>query len=208
MPLITVCSPSKVLLTGGYLIIDGYNGLVVGLSDLFYCTIEGKKSGDINTASDINTPTNINTASDTKTITIHINSPQFTLSNTATITQSVDHTTQSVDSLLPLNVSTSSPNPFISHTLIYTLSLINHSIGFNNLHSLLNQSVITLLASNGFYSQVDYMMHHHLSICRSSLNHIPPFNLSLQPLDQVNKTGLGSSATMVTSIVGILDILY
>jgi phosphomevalonate kinase len=63
---------------------------------------------------------------------------------------------------------------------------------------------IYITADNDFYSQIDYLTTHNKPLSISSLKSVPKFNPTNKELKNVLKTGLGSSAAMVTSLVAAL----
>jgi phosphomevalonate kinase len=95
-------------------------------------------------------------------------------------------------------------NPFVRIAL-------ELSIGFMKYHDLEKfQShagsviQIRILADNDFYSQQAYLKNHQLKSNIHSLRLIPKQNHTGSRISEVHKTGLGSSAAMVTSLVGAI----
>lgn len=67
-----------------------------------------------------------------------------------------------------------------------------------------SQLRIVIQGDNAFYSPIDLLARRKLKVSRSSVLALPRFLDHEVSLDEVNKTGLGSSAALVTSIVGAL----
>ncbi|KAJ3016602.1 phosphomevalonate kinase [Thoreauomyces humboldtii] len=61
---------------------------------------------------------------------------------------------------------------------------------------------ITILGDNDFYSQRGQLEKLSLPLTEASLLTLPRFASALSTMSQVHKTGLGSSAAMITSLVG------
>jgi phosphomevalonate kinase len=183
---IAVSAPGKVLLAGGYLVLDkNYSGLVFGLN------------ARIHTISTLSTPEEGR---------IVIKSPQF--SNAVWTYEvsggggkdkgvSVTHLPDerfpsspppSTIGLTSTNVTSSSNNPFVETTIRYVLSYLSLSE--------ISSSSITILADNDYYSQPQSTR----PPCR--------FNNLNVPLNSAHKTGLGSSAALVTSLTACLLSTY
>jgi phosphomevalonate kinase len=147
----TVSCPGKVLLTGGYLVLFDYPGLVLSLSSRFYCQVQDSTL-------------------------IQITSPQFS------------------DPVYNYPFD----NIYVQTTVEMCLVFINH---FK--HSIPGFT-LTLAADNDFYSQRSDMRQRGLSLCTKDLASLPKFNSLHCSISEVHKTGLGSSAAMISSIVGAL----
>jgi phosphomevalonate kinase len=63
---------------------------------------------------------------------------------------------------------------------------------------------VKILADNDFYSQNHYLEHLGLPVTFDSLSQVPKFNHTGSKISNVKKTGLGSSAAMVSAFVGAL----
>ena len=120
-----------------------------------------------------------------------------------------------------------SPNKYVEIPLLYGLTLLRHTQPADDDRAFLDGFVerclsaghleginwadatiglrITLAADNGFYSQADELKARSLPMSAASLRSLPPM---LPPrtdrLGEIAKTGLGSSATLVTSLLGAL----
>lgn len=72
---------------------------------------------------------------------------------------------------------------------------------YNLLESGLN---ITIVGDNAFYSQREQLEKLKLPLSLGSLQQLPSFLISSNPVDKISKTGLGSSAALVTSLIASL----
>jgi phosphomevalonate kinase len=95
-----------------------------------------------------------------------------------------------------------SGNQFIEITLEITLALVEYLAGLRG-DSLLFGRKYTLIinADNDFYSQRDTLTRMGLSPRMSNLGSLPENAHTGLPIKSVKKTGLGSSAALVTSVV-------
>ncbi|KAF7503165.1 hypothetical protein GJ744_004269 [Endocarpon pusillum] len=168
MATITVSAPGKVLLAGGYLVLDrAYQGLVFGLDARIYICVQ--------------VATNIETDSNSRKIIVR--SPQFEKAHWVfSYIPAKDgvQITQSHES------ESDTRNPFVETTLVYVLTYLFHlSI------DLVGDLNITILADDDYYS-------HTKSSTKGSFS---KFGVTLA---NAHKTGLGSSAALVTSITAAL----
>ncbi|KAJ1855365.1 phosphomevalonate kinase [Coemansia sp. RSA 638] len=192
---ITLASaPGKVLVVGGYLVLDrNHTGLVVGTNACLYSTVQ-------TTALDLS---NSNYAFGDADVPITVISPQFesawwkyafdTKANTLTQYDSADQ----------------GSNGFVQVVLQTTLALVN-TCSPGALYTLLANSVpaqhraglkILLTADNDFYSQREALAKIGAKLTSQSLKQLPAMAKTGKTLGNVHKTGLGSSAAMVTSLV-------
>ncbi|KAK6544539.1 phosphomevalonate kinase [Orbilia ellipsospora] len=156
-----VSAPGKVLLAGGYTVLDAScRGLVFALSARIHS---------------VACPT---TSSNDKDGKIIVRSPQFANAVWEYQTAILEDG-KGVD---VVQTNNNDPNPFILTTLKYALSYLS-------LPSI-PSTTITILASNSYYSQPPPP--------------IPRFNSLSVPINKANKTGLGSSAALVTSLTACL----
>ncbi|KAG7338920.1 GHMP-like kinase [Nitzschia inconspicua] len=179
---VTVSAPGKILLAGGYLVLEApHQGFVIAADKRFYTNIRISESKGA--------------AKDTV---ITVVSPQFHLewkysysTETGTLVADLDNATT---------------NPFVEKSL---------RVSFFYLHPtkemLSSNLVITIYADNDFYSVLPHLPKgpDGSSIDRTpaAVEALPKFLKC--PLDNdgkaiVNKTGLGSSAALTTSLVGAL----
>ncbi|CAB9520370.1 Phosphomevalonate kinase [Seminavis robusta] len=185
----TVSAPGKILLAGGYTVLESPNvGVVLAVDKKFYSTVvkhEPVPSSD-------SEPTNKKPkVEDSATISVH--SPQFgaTWKYNAKISEQGLELTPDAD-----NKST---NPFVEKSLRITLCYLVVSQ-----QQTLCDLEITILADNDFYSVTPHLKKREWEATAENLAKLPKFlpcNLSSGSLQ---KTGLGSSAALTTSLVGAL----
>eukprot|EP01038_Epipyxis_sp_PR26KG_P014475 gene14475-19431_t len=194
--LVTISAPGKVLIAGGYLVLEQPNiGLSIAATARFYSTISTQQSSKISN----NFPENL--------LPITVISPQF---------YSQFHFAYDIKNEIVVQQigSTESKNVFIEKCLLLTLSYIKQCIGefsmieINNmiLNSQKNIS-IKLRADNDFYSQIQTLNEKELPLLSSSLHTLSQFLPCPKGADGnviVSKTGMGSSAALTTSLVGAL----
>lgn len=173
---IAVSAPGKVLLAGGYLVLDRkYNGLVFGLDARIHVCVEPVASSSGVTFSEIT-----------------VKSPQFQNAVWEYGYRLTERhggmcvTQLQVDADLKLN-----RNAFIETALSYTLTYIT-SLTSPNIAS----SSITILADNDYYST---------SSAQLTAARFHDFGV---PISKANKTGLGSSAALVTAFTAALLTYY
>ncbi|UKZ73929.1 hypothetical protein TrVFT333_001583 [Trichoderma virens FT-333] len=186
---VAVSAPGKVLLAGGYLVLDrSYTGLVLGLSARINVV-----AGEILTEEGVQ----LNE--------IVVDSPQFQEAQwrygyhlaperghqgdpAAGIPRENKTRRERPNSL---HGPTISANPFVETTLSYALTYIDAVVSSKNTHGAIKSSRIIILADNDYYS------HSHAS----SSGRFAKFPVTLKG---ANKTGLGSSAALVTSLTASL----
>ncbi|GLB37054.1 putative GHMP kinase family. Mevalonate kinase subfamily protein [Lyophyllum shimeji] len=176
-----VSAPGKVLISGGYLVLDPkYSGTVVSTSSRFYTVVRDDTSAGANR--------------------IRVRSPQF---SNATWEYAVSTTaTEVLVEELPTNTS---KNKFVHLALQNTLALAAEIKGIASVSEALAQGIdIGIVGDNDFYSQREKLASLNLPRTLDSLHQIPPFTPTGVPLSQVHKTGLGSSAALITSLVSAL----
>ncbi|KAG6874475.1 hypothetical protein C0995_010385 [Termitomyces sp. Mi166 len=180
-----VSSPGKVLVSGGYLVLHPkYSGTVVSTSSRFYTVIREDPSRGANS--------------------IRVRSPQFS-SATWEYTVSTTETPVRVEEA-PTNTS---KNKFVYLALQITLMLVAEISGITSANTTLSKGLdIAIVGDNDFYSQREKLTSLHLPRTLGSLIQIPPFTSTGVPLSQVHKTGLGSSAALITSLVSGLLIHF
>ncbi|CAN7055875.1 unnamed protein product [Brassica oleracea var. botrytis] len=205
---VVASAPGKVLMTGGYLILERPNaGLVLSTNARFYAVVK---------------PINVELKPESwawKWTDVKLTSPQ--LSRESIYKLSLKHLTlQCVDSR----------NPFVEHAIQYAIAaahLASHK-DKESLHKLFLQGNlqvsafssfyfssldITILGSNDFYSYRNQIESLGLPLTPESLGTLAPFasitfnsgesnGANCKP--EVAKTGLGSSAAMTTAVVAAL----
>ncbi|KAK2463275.1 hypothetical protein APHAL10511_004930 [Amanita phalloides] len=175
-----VSSPGKVLIAGGYLILDpAYSGTVVSTSSRFYTTVQDSSPG--------------------VPYRILVRSPQFI--------GAVWEYFVSFEPFLSVEPAPASPtkNKFIHLALRHTLALTAEANRISTLKKALSTGLdITILGDNDFYSQSQKLAELGLSRTVASLAQLPRFMPTGTTLADVHKTGLGSSAALITSLVSAL----
>ena len=245
----TVSAPGKVLLAGGYLVLEQPNiGLVFAANNCcFHATIGVTTVTTATLSSSLLLSHDADDSDDSNRLSIEVHSPQFHaiyeywLTWTTTTTTFLDNDYDNDDDdyddtndndllvqLLPKSNNYDNRNIFIEKTLSTVFAFILYQMDYhiptflafvtsNNddvIHT--NTLGIKLRADNDFYSQM-----HHLEACGMALT---PGNMArLDPFlpcpiskskNQngnkviVNKTGMGSSAALVTSLVGSLLVYF
>lgn len=180
----TVSAPGKVLLAGGYLVLEApHVGLVMAADKRFYSTVSSETA----------------TPSNNKSMTIVVHSPQFHSQWTYHVTISDDSFTLQPDA------NQVSSNSFVEKTLRVTLAYL-WTAGLLS-SSLSSQINVVIQADNDFYSVLSHLQERNLMPTYENVASLPPCLPC--PLDKdgkpiVCKTGLGSSAALVTSLVGSL----
>ncbi|RFU78771.1 phosphomevalonate kinase [Trichoderma arundinaceum] len=174
---VAVSAPGKVLLAGGYLVLDrSYTGLVLGLS------------ARINVVA-----AEIHTAQGVQLNEIVVDSPQFQDAqwrygyHLAPEKGGIKVTQLQVG-------PTITTNPFVETTLSYALTYIDAVVSRRHSHSVIKSSRLIILADNDYYS------HSHADK-PSAAGRFASFPVTLKG---ANKTGLGSSAALVTSLTASL----
>ncbi|KAF8441510.1 ribosomal protein S5 domain 2-type protein [Boletus edulis BED1] len=180
-----VSAPGKVLIAGGYLILDQkYTGLVISASSRFYAVIQ-----------DCQQPGQAGQ--------IIVRSPQFI---GAEWTYSV---TIHDDGTVDVSQTSESKNKFVYYALKYTLIVASERLSSVGSARSLRDSLqhgldIAAVGDNDFYSQQAKLRELNLPSTVASLASITPFCPQDVRLDNVNKTGMGSSAALITSVVSAL----
>ncbi|KAM4056883.1 phosphomevalonate kinase [Hirsutella rhossiliensis] len=174
-PTVAVSAPGKVLLAGGYLVLDRqYTGLVFGLS------------ARINVVA-----AEIRTSEGVQLNEIVVDSPQFLEAqwrygyHLAPEGGGIKVTQLQVGTKI-------SPNNFVETTLSYALTYMNQVAPPSSGHSI-GAARLIILADNDYYSQT------------AASGEVPGrFAKFSVPLSRAHKTGLGSSAALVTSLTASL----
>lgn len=172
-------STGKAILAGGYLVLfPEYKAYVVALSARMHALTNITDSNELRSG----------------LFSITINSPQF---SDGTWTYDVSVKDILKDALkLKLVEKNGRLNPFVENTI---LTVITYTIGKNLIteSSKSKNIVITMYSDAEYHSQKD-------STLKSSYNHKYNFLYHKQEITKVNKTGLGSSAGLVTSLTAAL----
>ncbi|EMD37919.1 hypothetical protein CERSUDRAFT_50219 [Gelatoporia subvermispora B] len=183
-----VSAPGKVLIAGGYLVLDpAYSGVVVSTSSRFYTVV----SSVDHPAPDASAP-----------IQIRVRSPQFV---DAVWLYNVDLDPALAAIRVEPHVSNTSRNKFVHLALQRTLTLAQEVLGSGSLQNSLAHGLdITIAGDNDFYSQRAQLAARNLPATLDGLAQLPPFVGTGVRLPDVHKTGLGSSAALITSLVSAL----
>ncbi|KAI9836573.1 MAG: hypothetical protein M1819_001205 [Sarea resinae] len=173
-----VSAPGKVLLTGGYLVLDRhYTGLVFGLDARIHVHVKP-----------------LSTIPGVSLSEIIVRSPQFRDAEWRYGYRLAEHDGGiEVTQLKGSSTTSLSRNPFVETALSYALTYVS-SLGSPNFEP----SLITILADNDYYSQPNSNSTQIAGKGDRFINfHVP--------LYEAHKTGLGSSAALVTAFTaGIL----
>jgi len=199
----TTCSaPGKVLLAGGYLILDRpHTGSVLALDARFYSRVELCAFTD---------------AAAGAGMLIEVQSPQFR--DTRRYEYRPGAPEPLAPRLLPGASNVPKPNRYVEVPLLYGLTLLGELSGANFFDATVAAARaagwtqpgivglrVTLAADNGFYSQAAELQARGWPLSAASLKALPQM---LAPRKDESgefaKTGLGSSATLVTSLLGAL----
>ncbi|KAM0791707.1 hypothetical protein ACM66B_003978 [Microbotryomycetes sp. NB124-2] len=172
-----VSCPGKVLLAGGYLVLSAqHHGFVLSTPSRFYTVVQSMPSTD-------------NAAQSRTKFNIKVNSPQFTDGEWVYEASKDDEANATGEWTVQQDHTNDAPrNPFVHLAIQSTLLLataLSSKTRFTDI-------VVTIVGANDFYSQ-----------SRESEQHEPFTHLGVKIKD-VHKTGLGSSAAMVTSLCGAL----
>ncbi|TBU31556.1 phosphomevalonate kinase [Dichomitus squalens] len=182
-----VSSPGKVLMAGGYLVLDpAYSGIVVSTSSRFYTVID--------TISELPAPGPIQ---------IRVRSPQFLDATWLYFVEFDGPDVVRVEQVADNSASASATkNKFVHLALQRTLTLATELKSAGTLQNSLSHGLdITIAGDNDFYSQRAQLSAQNLPPTLESLEKLPPFNKTGVRLAEVHKTGMGSSAALITSLV-------
>ena len=204
----TVSAPGKALIAGGYLVTDSPNiGVVLGADARFYTTTSILENSPRIHRSRSNSSTsslvNSSSSNSHRTITIFVDSPQFHTD----YLYSFDFESKS------LKLLEGKENPFVETCLSVCLGFIATEGGQDFIHFVTTELTddrilgIKLRADNDFYSQIDTLRLRGLTPSHENLSRLPRFMPCPKTAEGkviVNKTGMGSSAALTTSLVGSL----
>lgn len=182
-----VSSSGKVLLAGGYLVLDpAYSGVVVSTSSRFYTVISSEEG----------------TTNGTRPVQIRVQSPQF-VNATWVYALSIEQGRVRLEQLAD-DTTSNSKNKFVQLALEQTIAYALQVNGEQALRNQLTDLTITILGDNDFYSQRAQLESRNLPPTLASLQHLPPFLPTGVLISEVHKTGLGSSAALITSLTSAL----
>ncbi|XP_028759492.1 phosphomevalonate kinase, peroxisomal-like [Neltuma alba] len=191
---VVASAPGKVLITGGYLILERPNaGLVLSTSARFYAIVKPLYE---ETKSDSYAGASAN---------VKVTSPQ--LSREGMYKLDLENLTIQCVS------SSETRNSFVEYAIQYSVAAAQATFDKNKknlLHNVLLKGLgITILGCNGFYSYRNQIEELGLPLTPESLANFPPFTSITFNVGDVNggnckpevaKTGLGSSAAMTTAV--------
>ena len=176
-PTTTVSAPGKVLLAGGYLVLESPNvGLVLAADKRFYCSITSHNNNNNN--------------NNRQNCLLTVDSPQF-------------HSIWKYDLIINDGVSLNpspknqSTNSFVEKSLrVVCAYLYIHNIDFpEELH-------ISIRADNDFYSVIPHVGSIRTPATVRALKKFMPCPTDHHGKPVIHKTGLGSSAALVAALVG------
>ncbi|KAJ3105843.1 phosphomevalonate kinase [Phlyctochytrium planicorne] len=174
----TVSAPGKVLITGGYLVLDQeYSGLVVGTNARFYTTVAPRSVGE-------------------GAARIVVKSPQF-------LDGQWEYSLQVQADRCQITPTTGARNRYVECALVHSLNaalVLSKNFGDRSKAGI----DIVIVGDNDFYSQRAQLKLQNLPLNTKSLASLERFCSTLTTIPKVSKTGLGSSAAMITSLTGAL----
>ncbi|CAK9173466.1 unnamed protein product [Ilex paraguariensis] len=195
---VVASAPGKVLMTGGYLVLERPNaGIVLSTNARFYAIVKPLYE-------EVNPESWAWAWTDVK-----LTSPQ--MSRETMYKMSLKHLT------LQFVSSSESRNPFVEYALQYAIAAAHATFDQNKkdaFHKLLLRGLdITILGCNDFYSYRNQIEAHGLPLTAETLAALPSFSSITFNAEEasgknckpeVAKTGLGSSAAMTTAVVAAL----
>ena len=201
-----VSAPGKMLIAGGYLVLDPQEiGLVIGVNARFYssCTMIMMKLAKSDHDDTVKAATITNTdTSATATTAIRVISRQFE-QEWNYVWNSFTYTLQEVE-------NGRKKNPFLEKALRIVLLYLHHPNHHHHHHHGDNSSsrshfpvaeiTIQLAGDNDFYSLVPHLQQRQLG--KHQIHELPRcLPVAYQDNGDIYKTGLGSSACLVTAVV-------
>ncbi|PLB42222.1 phosphomevalonate kinase [Aspergillus candidus] len=188
-------APGKVLLTGGYLVLDrNYSGTVFALDARIHVIVQQRRRSHRRGTSGSGTAATLETqpADDGSVVddqdaedTIVVRSPQF---DGATWEYGVQRC-ENGGGIRVTQKNEGKHNPFVETSLNYALTYISYVADSKDFGAL----SITILADSDYYSETP--------TSKASTGRFVNFGV---PLHEAHKTGLGSSAALVTALVSAL----
>ncbi|KXS20723.1 ribosomal protein S5 domain 2-like protein [Gonapodya prolifera JEL478] len=204
-----VTAPGKVLLVGGYLVLSPrHQGLVVATDSRFYAVartcrpppVRAVPTGANRGAGVALQPTQQPQTSRFSPRVITIMSPQFEDGLWRYRVTRTNNGMWSLESALDFQTS----NKFVELALKLTLPVAERYGGERFDRGLDSGLEVTIVGHNDFYSQRSQLLRRRFPFTSDSLRRLPPFSETNSTLPDVTKTGLGSSAAMITSFVSAL----
>ncbi|KAF7586313.1 phosphomevalonate kinase [Aspergillus hancockii] len=193
-------APGKVLLTGGYLVLDrNYTGTVIALDARIHVIVQqlrrghrrGASSGSVKVGPDGLTEVleDGSAVDDKDKDVVVVRSPQF---NNAVWEYSIQRC-ENGGGIKVLQKNEGRRNPFVETSLNYALTYISYVPDSKDFGSL----SVTILADSDYYSETAF------SKTSEASGRFVNFGV---PLHEAHKTGLGSSAALVTALISSLVI--
>ncbi|KAL2006304.1 hypothetical protein VTN00DRAFT_9958 [Thermoascus crustaceus] len=183
-------APGKVLLTGGYLVLDrNYTGTVFALDARIHVIVQQLRRGTSRSAAEAVEGGAAAVGGVKEEETIVVRSPQFV---DAVWDYGVERC-ENGGGVKVVQRGDGRRNPFVETSLNYALTYIGYVADSKDFGSL----SVTILADNDYYSETAFS--------RSSQSQGRFANFGV-PLHEAHKTGLGSSAALVTALVSALVI--
>ena len=199
----TVSAPGKVLIAGGYLVLERPNvGVTISSTSRFYSTVALVARPPSSSSSSTPAPA---PAPAPTVLSILVESPQF-----------YSRFEYQFDAVTARLVSTgAASNEFVEKCLYMVLSFVKEACGADHFAAVVAAIAqrgvalgVKLRADNDFYSQIKELRQRSLPLLSTSLQKLPRFHPcprdSVSGAVEVNKTGMGSSAALTTSLVGAL----
>lgn len=180
-------APGKVLILGGYLIVQSCTPANVGIS----IGVNARFTTRVLSSRPSQTPGQT---------TLEVRSPQFHQSFTFCCTTTTASGNASGGGAVGIQQTAGPSSLFIYYAILYTVAaarMQGDAVDFD--------IVIELLADNDFYSQRNYLEAAKQPVSVEALRRLPKH---LPLVGEVSKTGLGSSAAMTTSIVACLGCFF
>ncbi|KIX04273.1 phosphomevalonate kinase [Rhinocladiella mackenziei CBS 650.93] len=196
LPAVAVSAPGKVLFAGGFLVLDRqHTGLVFGLNARIHVHVE---------ALDKNVPATLKRPCSH----ILVQSPQFLdakwLYAISTTVGGDEHAVVTVEQVLGQEGFTRSSNKFVETTLRYVLTYLSHLAG----DVWMSAVKVSILADDDYYSQPQPISGEWGSRSQERPQSQSEFTSFGVKLSDAHKTGLGSSAALVTALVSALLVFY
>ncbi|KNC54341.1 phosphomevalonate kinase [Thecamonas trahens ATCC 50062] len=199
-----VSAPGKVLLTGGYLVLERpHTGMTAGVSARFYV------SATTTTAATTAADSTATTAADGWTTNFVVRSPQFgevrRYAWQSLGLGKYQFSRADGDGDGDGDDGSPGPNPYVGTALAYALGYV--CCGADGVTEAARERLagmgeveLVLVGDNDFYSQRELLHDRGLPLTADSLAALPPF-LALDLSKDLVKTGLGSSAALITALV-------
>ncbi|KAJ5894219.1 Phosphomevalonate kinase eukaryotic [Penicillium taxi] len=180
-----VSAPGKVLLSGGYLVLDRkYTGTVFALDARIHVVVQQLRRGPAHSKTE--------SGSDEQEDIIVVRSPQF-------VDAVWEYTFQRCENgggVKVIQKGNGPRNPFVETSVSYALTYISYVADSKDFGSL----SVTIMSDNDYYSETSTSKG---SAAQEYGGRFSNFGI---PLSEAHKTGLGSSAALVTALVSALVI--